>query len=137
MEYSLLTPKGVVHIAGDGSFRMNCNELATISHYGLPLVIVVVNNGTLGNVRLWQRVFYGERYSATTLDFGPDWVKLADAYGIQGFRATNADEFEKVFAEAFKSGRAAIIDAKVDIDVPVLPMVPGGKAIYEQIMDLN
>lgn len=127
----------VVHIAGDGSFRMNCNELATISHYGLPLVIVVVNNGTLGNVRLWQRVFYGERYSATTLDFGPDWVKLADAYGIQGFRATNADEFEKVFAEAFKSGRAAIIDAKVDIDVPVLPMVPGGKAIYEQIMDLN
>ena len=127
----------VVHIAGDGSFRMNCNELATISHYGLPLVIVVVNNGTLGNVRLWQKVFYGERYSATTLDFGPDWVKLADAYGIQGFRATNAEEFEKVFAEAFKSGRAAIIDAKVDIDVPVLPMVPGGKAIYEQIMDLN
>ena len=127
----------VVHIAGDGSFRMNCNELATISHYGLPLVIVVVNNGTLGNVRLWQKVFYGERYSATTLDFGPDWVKLADAYGIQGFRATNAEEFEKVFAEAFKSGRAAIIDAKVDIDVPVLPMGPGGKAIYEQIMDLN
>lgn len=131
-------PKGrVVHIAGDGSFRMNCNELATISHYNLPIVIVVVNNGTLGNVRLWQKVFYGERYSATTLDFGPDWIKLADAYGIQGFKANNAAEFEKVFDQAFKSGKAAIIDAKVDIDVPVLPMVPGGKAIYEQIMDLN
>ncbi len=131
-------PKGrVVHIAGDGSFRMNCNELATISHYNLPIVIVIVNNGTLGNVRLWQKVFYGERYSATTLDFGPDWIKLADAYGIQGFKANNEEEFEKVFAQAFNSGKAAIIDAKVDIDVPVLPMVPGGKAIYEQIMDLN
>lgn len=131
-------PKGrVVHIAGDGSFRMNCNELATISHYNLPVVIVVVNNGTLGNVRLWQKVFYGERYSATTLDFGPDWVKLAEAYGIQGYRASNAEEFEKVFQQAFSSGKAAVIDAKVDIDVPVLPMVPGGKAIYEQIMDLN
>ncbi|MBQ1832988.1 MAG: biosynthetic-type acetolactate synthase large subunit [Treponema sp.] len=127
----------VVHIAGDGSFRMNCNELATISHYNLPVVIVVVNNGTLGNVRLWQSVFYGKRYSATTLDFGPDWVKLADAYGIQGFRASNAEEFEKVFKEAFESGKAAVIDAKVDIDVPVMPMVPGGRAIYEQIMDLN
>ena len=127
----------VVHIAGDGSFRMNCNELATISHYNLPLVIVVVNNGTLGNVRLWQKVFYGERYSATTLDFGPDWVKLAEAYGIQGYRASNAEEFEKVFEQAFKSGKACVIDAKVDIDVPVLPMVPGGRAIYEQIMDLN
>ncbi|HAK69376.1 MAG TPA: acetolactate synthase large subunit, partial [Treponema sp.] len=134
----IANPKArVVHIAGDGSFRMNCNELATISHYNLPVVIVVVNNGTLGNVRLWQRVFYGERYSATTLDFGPDWVKLAGAYGIDGYRANNADEFASVFEKAFKSGKAAVIDAKVDIDVPVLPMVPGGKAIYNQIMDLQ
>ncbi|MBP5442611.1 MAG: biosynthetic-type acetolactate synthase large subunit [Treponema sp.] len=137
MGIQFANPKArVVHIAGDGSFRMNCNELATISHYNLPLVIVVVNNGTLGNVRLWQKAFYGERYSATTLDFGPDWVKLAAAYGIDGYKATNAAEFEKVFAEAFKSGKPAVIDAKVDIDVPVLPMVPGGRAIYDQIMDL-
>ncbi len=127
----------VVHIAGDGSFRMNCNELATIAHYNLPLVIVVVNNGTLGNVRLWQRLFYGERYSATTLDFGPDWVKLADAYGIAGYRASNEKEFAEVFKNAFESGKACVIDAKVDIDEPVLPMVPGGKAIYNQVMDLN
>ncbi|WP_288716171.1 biosynthetic-type acetolactate synthase large subunit [uncultured Treponema sp.] len=127
----------VVHIAGDGSFRMNCNELATISHYNLPIVIVVENNNALGNVRMWQRLFYGKRFSQTTLNFGPDWVKLADAYGIKGYRATNAKEFEKVFAEAFKSGKAAIIDARVDKDEMVLPMVPGGKPIYNMIMELS
>ncbi|MBQ5490964.1 MAG: biosynthetic-type acetolactate synthase large subunit [Treponema sp.] len=127
----------VVHIAGDGSFRMNCNELATIQHYNLPIVIVVINNGTLGNVRLWQKLFYSKRYSATTLDFGPDWVKLADAYGIQGYRAENEAEFEKVFKKAFASGKPAVIDAKVDIDELVLPMVPGGKPIYNQIMSVS
>lgn len=127
----------VVHIAGDGSFRMNCNELATIGHYNLPIVIVVVNNGTLGNVRLWQKLFYGKRYSATTLDFGPDWVKLAAAYGIEGYRAGNAEEFSAVFAKAFKSKKPCVIDAKVDIDELVLPMVPGGKAIYNMIMSLD
>ena len=127
----------VVHIAGDGSFRMNCNELATISHYNLPLVVVVENNNALGNVRMWQRLFYGKRFSQTTLDFGPDWVKLAEAYGIKGYRATNAKEFAKVFEEAFKSGKAAIIDARVDKDEMVLPMVPGGSAIYSMIMELS
>ncbi|MCR5316626.1 MAG: biosynthetic-type acetolactate synthase large subunit [Treponema sp.] len=127
----------VVHIAGDGSFRMNCNELATIGHYKLPIVIVVVNNGTLGNVRLWQRVFYGKRYSATTLDFGPDWVSLAAAYGIKGYKANSEVEFEKVFKEALDSGEAAVIDAKVGIDEPVLPMVPGGKPIFAQVMNLG
>ena len=127
----------VVHIAGDGSFRMNCNELATISHYKLPLVIVVENNNALGNVRMWQRLFYGKRFSQTTLDFGPDWVKLAKAYGIKGYRAKNAKEFSKVFAKAFNSGKAAIIDARVDKDEMVLPMVPGGNAIFNMIMELS
>ena len=124
-------------VAGDGSFRMNCNELATIQHYNLPIVIVVMNNGALGNVRMWQRLFYGKRFSQTTLDFGPDWVKLAEAYGIQGFRARNAKEFASVFDKAFASGKAAVIDARVDIDEMVLPMVPGGKPIYNQIMELS
>ena len=127
----------VVHIAGDGSFRMNCNELATISHYQLPIVIVVENNNALGNVRMWQRLFYGKRFSQTTLDFGPDWVKLAEAYGIKGYRATNAKDFAKVFDEAFKSGKAAIIDARVDKDEMVLPMVPGGSPIFNMIMELS
>ncbi|MBQ5999415.1 MAG: biosynthetic-type acetolactate synthase large subunit [Treponema sp.] len=131
------TGSRVVHIAGDGSFRMNCNELATIGHYNLPIVIVVENNNALGNVRMWQRLFYGKRFSQTTLDIGPDWVKLADAYGIQGYRATNAKEFAEVFDKAFKSGKAAIIDARVDRDEMVLPMVPGGKPIYNMIMELS
>lgn len=129
--------KRVVHIAGDGSFRMNCNELATISHYKLPLVIVVENNNALGNVRMWQRLFYGKRFSQTTLDFGPDWCKLAKAYGIKGYKAKNIKEFEKVFKKAFKSGKAAVIDARVDKDEMVLPMVPGGNAIYDMIMELS
>lgn len=127
----------VVHIAGDGSFRMNCNELATIQHYNLPIVIIVVNNHALGNVRMWQRLFYGKRFSQTTLDFGPDWCKLADAYGIKGYKASNAKEFEKVFAEAFAARKPAVIDAEVDIDEMVLPMVPGGKPIYDMIMKLS
>ena len=127
----------VIHIAGDGSFRMNCNELATIQHYNLPIIIVVVKNKALGNVRMWQRRFYGKRFSQTTLDFGPDWVKLADAYGIQGFRASNSSEFAKVFNDAYKLGKPCIIDAKVDIDEMVLPMVPGGKPIYNMIMSLS
>lgn len=127
----------VVHIAGDGSFRMNCNELATIGYYNLPIVIVVENNNALGNVRMWQRLFYGKRFSQTTLDRGPDWVKLADAYGIDGYRATNAAEFEKVFKKAFEAKKPAIIDARVDKDEMVLPMVPGGKPIYNMIMELS
>ncbi len=124
----------VVHIAGDGSFRMNCNELATISHYGLPIVIVVVNNNALGNVRMWQKLFYSNRFSQTTLDFGPDWCKLADAYGIESWRATNAEEFKIVFEKAFKLNKPCVIDAKVDIDEMVLPMVPGGTPIDKPIM---
>ena len=127
----------VVHIAGDGSFRMNCNELATIQHYNLPIVIIVVDNHALGNVRMWQRLFYGKRFSQTTLDFGPDWCKLVDAYGIKGYKASNAKEFEKVFKEAFEAKKPAVIDAEVDIDEMVLPMVPGGKPIYDMIMKLS
>lgn len=127
----------VVAIAGDGSFRMNCNEMATVQHYNLPIIYVIMNNSVLGNVRMWQRLFYEKRFSATDLDFGPDWVKFADAYGIRGFRATNAVEFEKAFKEAFSSKKAAIIDAIVDKDEMVLPMVPGGKPIYNMIMELS
>ena len=126
----------VVAFAGDGSFRMNCNELATIQHYDLPIVIVIFDNGVLGNVRQWQNLFYGKRFSQTTLDFGPDWVKLADAYGIKGYKAQTEAEFKKVFAEAFASGKAAVIDAHVDKDEMILPMVPGGCPIDKQVMDL-
>jgi acetolactate synthase I/II/III large subunit len=127
----------VVHFAGDGSFRMNCNELATISHYNLPLIIIIVDNGALGNVRMWQTLFYEKHYSQTTLDFGPDFVKLAEAYGIQGFRAKNEAEYKKAFDAALSSGKAAVIDAIIDIDEMVLPMIPPGKPVDQLIMELK
>ncbi len=127
----------VVHIAGDGSFRMNCNELATIAHYNLPIIIVVVNNGVLGMVRQWQNLFYDKRFSETTLDFGPDFVKLADAYGIAGYRANTEEEFVKVFEEATKNRKPAIIDCSMNIDEMVLPMVPAGKPIDELLLDIK
>jgi acetolactate synthase I/II/III large subunit len=127
----------VVAFAGDGSFRMNCNELATIQHYNLPIIIVIFDNGTLGNVRLWQTLFYEKRYSQTTLDFGPDWVKLADAYGIEGYKAKNEAEFKKAFDAALKANKPAVIDAKIDIDEMVLPMIPPGKPIDQLMMEIR
>lgn len=128
-------PEGrVVHIAGDGSFRMNCNELCTIQRYGLPIVIVLVNNGTLGNVRVWQKLFYEKRYSHTTLDFGPDWEKLAGAYGIGYIKAGNNQEFDTAFKKAFDSKTPYIVDARVDIDEMILPMAIPGKPIDQQMM---
>ncbi len=127
--------KRVVHVAGDGSFRMNCNELATISHYDIPIIILVMNNGVLGMVRQWQKLFYQERYSETTLDRPPDFVKLADAYGVRGFRATDEASFAKAFDAAIAERKPAVIDCVLDRDEKVLPMVPGGKPIDEQIID--
>jgi len=125
----------VVHVAGDGSFRMNLNELATISHYGFPIVIIVVNNGTLGMVRQWQTLFYGKRYSSTTLDRPPNFVKLADAFDIRGYRATNEAEFKKAFDAAVAERKPALIDCYMDIDEKVFPMVPAGKPIDELLLD--
>ena len=127
----------VVHFAGDGSFRMNCNELATINHYALPIVIIIFNNGALGNVRQWQTLFYEKRYSATTLDFGPDFVKLADAYGISGSRVASEAEFKKAFDAALASGKPAVIDAAIDKDEMVLPMIPPGKSVDRIMMEID
>ncbi len=124
----------VVHIAGDGSFRMNCNELCTIARYNLPIVIVLVNNGTLGNVRVWQKLFYGKRYSHTTLDFGPDWKKLADAYNVGYIKASSNAEFDKAFKTAFDEKKPYIVDTIVDIDEMIFPMAIPGKPIDEQMM---
>lgn len=126
----------VVHIAGDGSFRMNCNELSTIEYYKLPIIIIVVNNGTLGMVRQWQSLFYNKRFSETTLDRGPDFVKLADAYGIRSFRAKNEAEFTAAFDAAISERTPALIDAYMDIDEMVLPMVPAGKSIEDTLLEV-
>ncbi len=125
----------VVLTTGDGCFRMNCNELATVEHYGLPVIICIFDNRTLGMVRQWQTLIYDHRYSQTDLDRGPDFVKLAQAYGIQGFRATNQSEFEAAFRAALESGRAAVIDCAIDIDAKVHPMVSGGCEATDFLLD--
>jgi len=125
----------VVHIAGDGSFRMNCAELATISHYRLPILIVVMNNGTLGMVRQWQKMFYKGRYSETTLDRPPDFLKLAEAYGVRGFRARNEGEFRSALDAALSERSPALLECLLDMDEKVLPMVPSGKPIEELILE--
>jgi acetolactate synthase-1/2/3 large subunit len=127
----------VALFTGDGSFRMNCGELATLNIYQIPILILIFNNHALGMVRQWQNLFYGERYSETALDRPPDFVKLADAYGIQGFRAANGAAFETALDEAMKiiaGGRSALIEAILDQNEMVLPMVPGGMPLDEQIL---
>ena len=124
----------VVLISGDGSFRMNCNELATMEHYGIPVVILVMNNGVLGMVRQWQTVFYGKRYSQTSLDRGPDFAKLAEAYGIAGYTLCSLEQFEKAFGESLASGKPAVLDCRIGCDETVTPMVAPGKPITEFIL---
>ncbi|MFA6504728.1 MAG: biosynthetic-type acetolactate synthase large subunit [Treponemataceae bacterium] len=127
----------VALITGDGSFRMNCGELSTLSNYHLPILIVVVNNRVLGMVRQWQTIFYDERYAETDLQRPPDFVKLADAYGLVGFRAEDETSFDAALDKAMAviaGGKTALVEAIIDSDEQVLPMVPGGKAIDEQMM---
>lgn len=124
----------VINFAGDGSFRMNCNELATAVHYKLPIIIALLNNGTLGMVRQWQTMFYDKRYSHTTLDRGPDFVKLAEAYGAIGIRVTKREEVVPAIEKALASDKTpVVIDFVIDIDERVLPIVPPGKGIDQLI----
>jgi acetolactate synthase-1/2/3 large subunit len=125
----------VVHCTGDGCFRMNCHEMATVQHYDIPVITIIFDNHTLGMVRQWQTLIYGQRYSNTTLDRGPDFVKLAEAYGIKGYRVTNVTEFEAAFQEALRSGHAAVIDCMLDMDEMVHPMVSGGSPVTNFLLD--
>ena len=123
----------VVNIAGDGSFRMNCNELATIARYQLPVIILVMNNHALGMVRQWQTLFYDRHYSETTLDTPLDWVTLAKAYGIEGMRLMPEDDPKEVLEKAVKLGKAVVIDAIIPTDDKVYPMVAPGASISDMI----
>ena len=121
--------KPVALCTGDGSFRMNLTELSTIAHYDIPVIIVLFNNGTLGMVRQWQTLFFGHRYSQTTLDRGPDFMKLAEAYGLEGTRVDSMDKFTQAFAKAYAEGRPCIIECMLDINEMVAPMVAPGSPI--------
>ena len=145
--------KRVFAICGDGGVQMNIQEFATAMHYHLPVTLVVINNGYLGNVRQWQQLFYDKRYACTNLlmdesaivtrdmidndefEYVPDFVKLAEAYGAQGIRVTKVEELEAAFtkADAFKKG-PTIIECIVPTELNVLPMVPAGKSLSDMLL---
>ena len=123
--------KQVINIAGDGCFRMNMNELATAARQNLPLIEVIVNNHVLGMVRQWQTLFYEKHYSATVLDDGVDYVKLAEAMGAEAPRVAPREEFEAALKEALACKKPFVIDAIIDADDKVWPMVAPGAPISE------
>lgn len=123
--------KTVVNIAGDGCFRMNMNEIATATRYGIPIIQIILNNHVLGMVRQWQSLFYDQRYSQTTLNDGVDFVKVAEAMGAKAYRVTKIEEVETVLKEAIALNAPVLIDCHIASDDKVWPMVAPGAAIDE------
>ena len=124
----------VVMFTGDGSFHMNLNEACTAVSYELPIITVIFNNQVLGMVRQWQSAFYGKRYSQTDPHRHTDFVKLAEGFGLKGYRCQNLAEFQSAFAEAMKRKGPTWIECIIDKDEKVLPMIPGGGDINDIIM---
>jgi acetolactate synthase-1/2/3 large subunit len=124
--------KLVIDISGDGSFQMNSQELATVVQYRLPVKVVILNNGYLGMVRQWQEFFYGKRYASVSLEgVSPDFVKLAEAYGAVGLRATKPEEVVPALKKAFSTPEPVIIDFEIDPEENVYPMVPAGEPLNQ------
>ncbi len=124
----------VIDVAGDGSMQMNIQELATAMQEKLPVKIALLNNNFLGMVRQWQELFYDKRYSATPMEVQPDFVKLAEAYGAVGLRATKPSEVEPVIKEALKTKTLVLMDFVIAREEGVFPMVPAGKATTDMLL---
>jgi acetolactate synthase-1/2/3 large subunit len=123
----------IICIAGDGSFQMNSQELATAVYYNLPVKVAIINNQYLGMVRQWQEIFYGARYSHSSMAGNPDFVRLAEAYGATGLRATNVEQVSSVIETALHTPGPVVIDFQVDPMENVLPMVAPDTSITEMI----
>ncbi|MBR3282867.1 MAG: biosynthetic-type acetolactate synthase large subunit [Ruminococcus sp.] len=134
---SIASGKRAVLFTGDGSFGMDLNELATAVSRNIPLVVVIFNNNSLGMVRQWQTLFFDRHYSNTVLDRSTDFVKLAEAFGAKGARASSKEELEKAAAEAFAGSGPFVIDCTVDCDEFVLPMLPPGGSIDDIITEIK
>ena len=124
----------VIDISGDGSFQMNSQELATLVQYKLPVKIVILNNNYLGMVRQWQQMFFEKRYSQTVMELPIDFIKLAEAYGATGLKATKGDEVEATIKQALETPGPVVMDFTISREENVLPMVPAGKAIHEMVL---
>lgn len=124
----------VIDISGDGSFQMNSQELATLVQYKLPVKIAILNNNFLGMVRQWQQLFFDRRYSQTPMELPIDFVKLAEAYGATGLRATRPADVEGVIRKALETPGPVLMEFQVDREENVMPMVPAGAAIDEMVL---
>ena len=126
--------KHVVDIAGDGSIQMNIQELATAAQYNIAVKVVLLNNGYLGMVRQWQEIFYEKRYSYTDMTYAPDFVKLAEAFGVVGFRATKPAEVEAVLKQGLSINKPVLMDFRVSREECVYPMVHPGESISQMTL---
>ncbi|WP_300719388.1 biosynthetic-type acetolactate synthase large subunit [uncultured Desulfovibrio sp.] len=126
--------KLVINVAGDGSIQMNIQELATVVQNRIPVKVVILNNGHLGMVRQWQELFYNRNYSHTNMEAQPDFVKLAEAYGAEGYRISKPEELEDVLRKALTSPNPAFVDVMVEREENVYPMVPAGAALDEMLL---
>lgn len=126
--------KRVIHFTGDGSFHMNLNEACTAVSENLPIITIIMNNRVLGMVYQWQTSFYGKRFSGTTPERKTDFVKLAEGFGLTGYRATNPEEFEEALGKALKSRGPIWIDCEIGREEKVLPMIPGGGTVEDMII---
>ena len=124
----------VILVTGDGSLQMSIQELGTVAQNKLPIKIILLNNGVLGMVRQWQKMFYAERYSQIQLQGNPDFVKVAEAYGIHGIHVNSVEEVRSAIEEAFAHPGPVLVDIKISMDEDVLPLVPPGKDITEMIV---
>lgn len=125
----------VIMITGDGSFKMNFNEIVTSVRHKLPIKIFLMDNNTLGMVRQWQDLFYDQRFASTTLEDPIDYVQFAASLGAKGYRVDEVDQLDAVIQDAFSNDKVCLIHCKVPRRKFVFPMVPAGKAIYEAISE--
>ncbi len=124
----------VIHITGDGSFHMNMNEACTAASYNLPVITVIFNNKVLGMVRQWQTVFYGKRYAQSEPERITDYKKVAEGFGLVGYRCETPEQFETAFKEALTLGKPVWIECLVDREERVLPMIPAGGTVKDTII---
>ena len=129
--------KRVIHITGDGSFRMNMNEMATVAAQKLPITTILFKNNVLGMVRQWQKLFFDKRYSATTLPDVIDYVKLAEAFGYSAWRVSDLDSLKEAIEKAVTNDHGNLIVCDIDSNQDVFPMVPPGNAMDEQLLSAD
>lgn len=127
----------VINVAGDGSFHMNCNELSTAVKYNIPIVELVLDNAVLGMVRQWQKLFYGYRFSHTTMEKATNYELLAQAFGMKAYTITSREQVAPVLREALAQEGPVLVHCRIDPDINVLPMVPAGASAEEPILEME